>query len=43
MIDGIGDSGGMVTADELLTLETAGKSTELVRGRLIVPVCGSCG
>jgi Uma2 family endonuclease len=36
MIDGIGHSGELVTADDLLTLETAGKSTELVRGRLIV-------
>lgn len=36
MIDGIGHTGRLVTADDLLTLETAGKSTELVRGRLIV-------
>jgi Uma2 family endonuclease len=36
MIDGIGQSERLVTADELLTLETAGKSTELVRGKLIV-------
>ena len=36
MIDGIGQSGELMTADDLLTLETAGKSTELVRGRLIV-------
>jgi Uma2 family endonuclease len=36
MIDGNDRSGGLMTADELLTLETAGKSTELVRGRLIV-------
>ena len=36
MIDGIGRSGGLVTADDLLTLEKLGKSTELVRGRLIV-------
>ena len=36
MIDGIGHSGGLVTADDLLALETSGKSTELVRGRLIV-------
>jgi Uma2 family endonuclease len=36
MIDGIGESERLVTADELLTFETAGKSTELVRGRLIV-------
>jgi Uma2 family endonuclease len=36
MIDGIGHSGELVTADELLTLEQSGKSTELVRGRLVV-------
>ena len=36
MIDGIDHSGGLLTANDLLTLETAGKSTELVRGRLIV-------
>ena len=36
MIDGIGQSGGLVTANDLLTLEKSGKSTELVRGRLIV-------
>jgi Uma2 family endonuclease len=36
MIDGIGQAERLVTADELLTLETAGKSTELVRGKLIV-------
>jgi len=36
MIDGIGQFGELVTANDLLTLETAGKSTELVRGRLIV-------
>ena len=36
MIDGIGHSGVLVTANDLLTLEQAGKSTELVRGRLIV-------
>jgi len=36
MIDGSGHSGELMTADDLLTLETAGKSTELVRGRLIV-------
>ena len=36
MIDGIGHSGGLVTANELLTLEKSGKSTELVRGKLIV-------
>ena len=36
MIDGIDHSGGLVTANDLLTLEISGKSTELVRGRLIV-------
>ena len=36
MIDATGHSGGLVTANDLLTLEKAGKSTELVRGRLIV-------
>jgi Uma2 family endonuclease len=36
MIDGIGHSGGLVTANDLLALEKSGKSTELVRGRLIV-------
>ena len=36
MIDGIGYSGGLVTANDLLTLEKLGKSTELVRGKLIV-------
>ena len=36
MIDGIGHSGGLVTADDLLMLEASGKSTELVRGKLIV-------
>jgi Uma2 family endonuclease len=36
MIDGIGHSGGLVTANELLMLEKLGKSTELVRGKLIV-------
>jgi Uma2 family endonuclease len=36
MIDGIGHSGGLLTANDLLTREAAGKSTELVRGRLIV-------
>jgi Uma2 family endonuclease len=36
MIDGNDRSGGLVTANELLTLETPGKSTELVRGRVIV-------
>jgi Uma2 family endonuclease len=36
MIDGIGQSGELLTANELLTLEKSGKSTELVRGKLIV-------
>jgi Uma2 family endonuclease len=36
MIDGIGHSGGVVTANDLLMLEESGKSTELVRGKLIV-------
>jgi len=36
MIDGIGHSGELVTANDLLMLEGSGKSTELVRGRLIV-------
>ena len=36
MIDGIGHSEGLLTANDLLALERAGKSTELVRGRLIL-------
>ena len=36
MIDGIGQFGELVTANDLLTLQTPGKSTELARGRLIV-------
>src|SRR5687768_4154947 len=36
MIDGIGHSGGLVTANDLLALEKLGKSTELVRGKLVV-------
>ena len=36
MIDGIDHSEGLVTANDLLTLEKSGKSTELVRGKLIV-------
>jgi len=36
MIDGIDHSEGLVTANDLLTLEKSGKSTELVRGRLVV-------
>ena len=36
MIDGLGHSEGLLTADDLLALEGVGKSTKLVRGRLIV-------
>jgi Uma2 family endonuclease len=36
MIDGIGHSGDLMTAEDLLTLRLPNKSTELVRGRLIV-------
>lgn len=36
MIDGIGHSEGLLTANDLLALEQTGKSTELVRGKLIV-------
>jgi Uma2 family endonuclease len=36
MIDGMGHTERLVTANDLLSLEKAGKSTELVRGRLIV-------
>ena len=36
MNDGIGHSGGLVTADNLLALEKLGKSKELVRGKLVV-------
>jgi Uma2 family endonuclease len=36
MIDGIGHPGELVTANDLLTLEESGKSTELVRGKLVV-------
>ena len=36
MIDSVGHPGDLLTADDLLTLETSGKSTELVRGKLIV-------
>ena len=36
MIDGLGQSKGLMTAEELLTLDLPGKSTELVRGRLVV-------
>ena len=35
MIDGIGDTRELMTADDLLTLHLPGKSTELVRGKLI--------
>lgn len=36
MIDGVGHYPELMTADELLTLDLPGKSTELVRGRLVV-------
>jgi len=36
MIDGIDHSGALMTATDLLTLRLAHKSTELVRGKLIV-------
>lgn len=36
MIDGLGHGNRIMTADELLTLELPGKSTELVRGKLVV-------
>lgn len=36
MIDGLAHSGELMTADDLLTLDLPGKSTELVRGRLVV-------
>ncbi len=36
MIDGLGHGKELMTADELLTLELPGKSTELVRGKLVV-------
>ena len=36
MIDGIDHSGAMMTATDLLTLRLPHKSTELVRGKLIV-------
>ena len=36
MIDGIGHGEGLMTAEELLMLDLPGKSTELVRGRLVV-------
>jgi Uma2 family endonuclease len=36
MIDGIDDSGALMTATDLLTLRLEHKSTELVRGKLVV-------
>ena len=36
MIDGLGHGTGLMTAEELLTLDLPGKSTELVRGKLLV-------
>jgi len=36
MIDGVAESRGLMTADDLLTLKLPGKSTELLRGRLLV-------
>jgi Uma2 family endonuclease len=36
MINGLGHGTGLMTADELLTLALPGKSTELVRGKLVV-------
>jgi len=36
MIDGVRDTGELMTADDLLMLDLPGKSTELVRGRLVV-------
>jgi Uma2 family endonuclease len=36
MIEGVGHSGELMTAEQLLTLDLPNKSTELVRGRLIV-------
>jgi Uma2 family endonuclease len=36
MIDGVGHPGGLMTADDLPTLDPPNKSTELVRGKLIV-------
>jgi len=36
MIDNVGDTRELMTADELLTLDLPGKSTELVRGKLVV-------
>ena len=36
MIDGLSNPDALMTAEELLTLDMPGKSTELVRGRLVV-------
>jgi Uma2 family endonuclease len=36
MIDALGDTRELMTAEELLRLELPGKSTELVRGKLVV-------
>ena len=36
MIDGVGDTREVMTADDLLLLRLPGKSTELVRGELVV-------
>lgn len=36
MIDGVGDTRELMTADDLLMLDLPGKSTELVRGKLVV-------
>ena len=36
MIDGLGNSGGLMTAADLLGLGDAGNSMELVRGRLVI-------
>ena len=36
MIDGVGDTRELMTAEELLRLDLPGKSTELVRGKLVV-------
>ena len=36
MIDGVGDTRELMTAEDLLELDLPGKSTELVRGKLVV-------
>ena len=36
MINGVGDTRELMTADDLLRLDLPGKSTELVRGKLVV-------